>query len=143
MIYIRIDDNSSFGDILSKLNVYNWNAHSFNSNRTLINENEFKIIEESIKYKDICEVNNEFLNIGKRIRNYWFYSITDSIPLRNYDSDNSNQLNLDNITYEEWRYGNLKDYPCVVYFYDNIYTNLDYSTYTVLYQNRDGVILKR
>ena len=70
MLLIRVMDDNKFTNLLSKLNVYNWNSYSFNQNRTLIDEDELILIEESIKYKDVCSYHHEFINDGKKLRNY-------------------------------------------------------------------------
>ena len=140
MIFIRVMDDCSFTKLLSKLNVYNWNSYSFNQNRTLIDEEELKLIEKSQKYEKICTYHHEFVNVGKKLRNYWFYAITDNVPLANYDKKNPDGLNQENISLR-W-FNNLK-HPCVVYFYDGNIKDPVMSHYEILYQNQKGAILKK
>lgn len=140
MITIRGMDDNPLTKILSKLNVYNWNAYSFNQNRTLINEDELLLIEESKKYQNICTLNHEFVNSGKRLRNYWFYAITDTIPLPNYDKKNPDGLNQENIDIT-W-FDNI-EHPCLIYFYDKITPNPKMNKYEILYQNKSGAILRK
>lgn len=140
MLFIRVMDDCSFTKLLSKLNVYNWNSYSFNQNRTLIDEEELKLIEKSQEYEKICTYHHEFVNVGKKLRNYWFYAITDNIPLANYDKKNPDGLNQENISLR-W-FNNLK-HPCVVYFYDGNIKDPVMSHYEILYQNQKGAILKK
>ena len=140
MIMIRGMDDNSLTKILSKLNVYNWNSYSFNQNRTLIDEDELILIEESKKYQNSCTLNHEFVNSGKKLRNYWFYAITDTIPLPNYDRENKNGLNQENIDIT-W-FDNI-EHPCLIYFYDKITPNPKMNKYEILYQNKSGAILKK
>lgn len=141
MLLIRGFDDNDLTKFLSKLNVFNWNAYSFNQNRTLINEGELVLIEKSMQYKDICSYHHEFVNVGKRLRNYWFYAITDEIPLAGYEKDNPRQLNQDNIAFSWWK--NLPHHDCVVYFYDDTTPSKEMNAYTILYQNKEGAILKK
>ena len=98
------------------------------------------MIEESIKYKDVCSYHHEFVNVGKKLRNYWFYAITNEIPLAGYRKDNKDVLNQENISLS-W-FDNLK-HPCVVYFYDGNIKDPVMSRYEILYQNQKGAILKK
>ena len=141
MLLIRVMDDNKLTNLLSKLNVYNWNSYSFNQNRTLIDEDELLLIEESTKYKDVCSYHHEFINAGKRLRNYWFYAITNEIPLAGYRKDNKDGLNQENISFHWWR--NLEDYPCIVYFYDDKVIDSSIYQYQILYQNEGGAILKK
>ncbi len=140
MLLIRVMDDNKLTNLLSKLNIYNWNSYSFNQNRTLIDEDELILIEESIKYKDVCSYHHEFVNVGKKLRNYWFYAITNEIPLAGYRKDNKDGLNQENISLS-W-FDNLK-HPCVVYFYDGNIKDPVMSHYEILYQNEGGAILKK
>ena len=140
MLLIRVMDDNKFTNLLSKLNVYNWNSYSFNQNRTLIDEDELILIEESIKYKDVCSYHHEFVNDGKKLRNYWFYAITDTIPLPNYDRENKDGLNQENISLR-W-FDNI-EHPCLVYFYDKMPPDKGVDKYEILYQNKSGVILRK
>lgn len=141
MLLIRGLDDTPLTNFLSKLNIYNWNSYSFNQNRTLIDEDELKLIEESVKYKNICTYHHKFVNSGKRLRNYWFYAITDTIPLTNFSRKNPDGLNQENISFHWWR--NLEDYPCIVYFYDDKMIDNSIYQYQILYQNKRGAIIKR
>ena len=140
MLLIRVMDDNKLTNLLSKLNIYNWNSYSFNQNRTLIDEDELILIEESIKYKDVCSYHHEFVNVGKGLRNYWFYAITNEIPLAGYHKNNKDGLNQENISLS-W-FDNLK-HPCVVYFYDGNIKDPLMSHYEILYQNQKGAILKK
>ena len=140
MLLIRVMDDNKLTNLLSKLNIYNWNSYSFNQNRTLIDEDELILIEESIKYKDVCSYHHEFINAGKKLRNYWFYAITNEIPLAGYHKNNKDGLNQENISLS-W-FDNLK-HPCVVYFYDGNIKDPLMSHYEILYQNQKGAILKK
>ena len=140
MLLIRVMDDNKLTNLLSKLNIYNWNSYSFNQNRTLIDEDELILIEESIKYKDVCSDHHEFFNVGKKLRNYWFYAITNEIPLAGYRKDNKDVLNQENISLS--LFDNLK-HPCVVYFYDGNIKDPLMSHYDILYQNQKGAILKK
>ena len=140
MLLIRIMDDNKLTNLLSKLNVYNWNSYSFNQNRTLIDEDELILIEESTKYKDVCSYHHEFINIGKKLRNYWFYAITNEIPLAGYHKNNKDVLNQENISL---RWFDNFEHPCVVYFYDGNIKDPVMSRYDILYQNQKGAILKK
>lgn len=133
--------NSKVTLFLTTINIYNWNIRTFNEDRIIFTESELEIMDESVKYKDICEYKNEFLILGSKFKNFWFYSYTGSIPVFNYQYVDHHQLYETNIGFRFWE--NLANYDCLVYFYEDSVVDYDKDNYEVLYSNEDGAILKK
>jgi len=131
---------TDFGIFLSKTNIYNWNAKVMvEGDTTVFVNDELEVVDEFIKYKNICVENNNVVLISNNVKNMWFYSITGVIPGRSSKSG-GHTLHLPNISYKYWN--SLSDYDCAVYFNDNN-TMLPEHDHEVLFENESGAILKR
>ncbi len=138
---IHLAPSSKLGEFLPKLNIYNWNANSFNDNRILFTKDEKKLMEESVQYKDLCLYQNKFLITGNYMKNLWFYSVTESIPILDYRLNSIQEFYTPNVGFKRWQ--SLLEYDCLVYFYENRPPSEEIKTYEVLYENKAGAILKK
>lgn len=133
--------NSKMTSFLTSINIYNWNARTFLDDKIIFTEKELEIMDKSIQYQDVCEENNEFLILGNKFKNLWFYSYTGSVPVFGYRYENPNQLYETNIGFKFWT--GLKKYDCLVYFYEDNKVDYEKDNFDILYQNEDGAILKK
>ena len=126
---------------LSQMNVYYYNARQFGDSFIRFQKGDLEIVDQAVKYKDVCEYHHEFLTIGYYSKNMWFYSIVGSVPIINHVFRNRSQMYTPSIFFEHWE--NLVDYPCVIYFNEVKKLDYDKSKYNTLFENDRGVILKR
>ncbi len=138
-LYVTFFPTTSLTNLLIRVNVYNWNAKAMAPDQFMFNKKELELVEKSTKYKSICEHNHEFLLVGDKRKNFWFYSITGSVPV--LEDDNGWNIEKNNITLGTWQ--NLDEYNCVIYYYDNAISYYDKFMYDVLYENEEGIILKK
>lgn len=128
-------------NILSK-NIYSWNVKHFSENYISFNKGQIDVIKESIKYKDVCEYNNEFPVIGSSpTKGIWIYSMMDSIPIINHRNSDHHQFESKLISYDEWT--NLDNYRCLICFKESGKLEYNVDFYDVLFENRDGIIIKK
>ena len=144
MITIMFNPDSNLSKKLSKFNIYNWNAVALGSNEVRFNESEIELKEESLKYKDICLYKEEFILISSPQKPKWYYSITDIIPIYNHKTYESYMLDKNTISFTYWNY---IEHPCAIYYFDDMVMN-DYDEekldeYDILFENEEGVILKK
>ena len=140
VIVINTSSNN-ISNTLSKFIVYDYNARNFRYDDIRFYKRDLELVDNAIKYKKVCEYNNEFLSIGYTYRNMWFYSITGSIPIWQHKSNDRDQLYVMNVFFQNWE--ELDDYPCLLYFYDNNKLDYDKDKYKVLFENDRGIILKK
>lgn len=141
--YILVWPDTRFTNALVGINIYHYNTRSFADNRITYNSDEVKLMEHTIKYKDVCNENNHFIIIGGVNKNVWFYSVTGMIPtMTPINGDSRNLYSMPNPTLDGW--DRVSEYNCAVYFYDG-YENeeIDELRFEVLYENDGGAILKR
>ena len=139
LIFVLPDN--SFYTFLTESNVIGWNADSFNDDEVILTSNELELINESIKYSDICVYNKEFLISGEKIKNPWIYSITNNVPLYDWENGFSSHLGNDNIRFDFWL--DLDEYQCLIYFYEDDKKVIDKDSLEVLFSNADGIVLKK
>lgn len=141
-IYIMMCSDTKITNFLTWLDIYHWNTRSFLEDKIIYTKEEVKILEEAMKYKDICVENDRFIILGNENKNIWFYSMTDIIPTVSLINGNSRNLYLvPNLTFDKW--SGLTEYPCVIYFYEGKKDKYEEEKYEVLYSNMEGSILKR
>lgn len=139
---IFISPDSILSKTLIEFDVYHWNSRLFLNDGIIYTNREIKLVEEAIKYKDICSNNDRFVIIGDTNKNVWFYSLTDMVPTTNIVGDRANQLyEIPNITLDGFR--RISEYSCAIYFYENQNVEVDKNRYDILYDNDEGAILKR
>lgn len=144
MSIIIVSPNNTLSKTLSKFNIYNWNAVSLGNHQVRFNEKEIELMEESVKYKDICLHNDEFILISSFQKPKWYYSITDIIPIYNHENYSSYILDKNTISFTYWNY---IEHPCAIYYFDEMVMN-DYDEekldeYDILFRNEEGIILKK
>ena len=110
-------------------------------NKIIYEKEELEILKESIKYESICDVKNEFLIAGNRMKNTWYYSYTGNIPVYGYIYDGRSHLEDPNISYSYW--SSLASHKCLIYFYEDKLVNYEKEDYDILYENEMGAILKK
>lgn len=127
---------------LENINIYNWNARAFASDRIMYTKDELKLVEKSLDYNDICVNNNRFLITGTTLKNVWFYSLTKNIPATTpIDNSPRSIYKLDNLKLENWK--RVSEHKCLIYFYENNKNKKEMEKYQVLYSNKAGAILKK
>ena len=99
------------------------------------------MVRESVKYENICEVRNEFLISGDRLKSSWYYAITGNVPLYGYKYGEVSQLGNPTITFNYWK--GLDTSKCLIYFYENKKDEEIGSNLEVLYSNKDGAIVMK
>ena len=99
-------------------------------------------MEKSMEYKDICENNGKFLIMGDILKNIWYYSITDSVPvLGNIDGEVHNIYMNMIPNFRVWEY--MSEFDCLIYYYEGKDVDIDENRYNILYENESGLIIKR
>lgn len=141
MVFVGVFPDSKVTSFMTKINIYNWNIRQFAKDKTLFNEGEFLLLEKSVEYKNICEYRDEFLVIGNPLKNIWFYSVVDSVPVLNHIVEDRSQFYRTNLSFRYW--DNLSNYKCLVYFYEDKDISFQKEKYDILYENDEGVILKK
>ena len=132
-----------FSQFLVMNNIFSWNAYSFRDEKIILTKNDLELIKESVKYEDSCVIDNQFIISGKKVKNPWIYSITNNIPVYDWDNGVSSHLGNDNVRFDFWL--DLEEYKCLIYF-DDDKRQVDFKNYDnleVLYSNDDGVILMK
>lgn len=133
--------SSKYVSFLSEIDIYNFNILNYDFEPT-INRDELRILDESIKYKDMCEYNNTFPMIGSWHKNYWYYAVTGSVPVIFDKEENIGSAMLSN-ELDLFLFDYLPEYKCVVYYRKDSYVSFDEDKYDVLYENNGGAILKK
>lgn len=142
-LYVLVGPGNGFSSFLVKSNIYNWNAEAFREERILFTKSEVELMEATTKYKDICEPQGKFLVLGNDQKYTWFYAVTNLIPVADViDGDVTNLYkDIARITFRYW--DSLKDYDCLLYYYNDMIDNYNADNYQVLYENNEGVLLKK
>ena len=135
------DSDRTLTKLLVKSNVFCWNINTFRGNRVIFSRKEIELVNESIKYNDICAENKEFIITGHPFKNLWFYDMTGNIPLYGYEYDKAYLLTDYNITFDFW-YG-IDNYECLIYFYEGDNRDINEENIDILFSNEEGAILKR
>ena len=132
---------SNISNFISKTNIYSYNSNEIFNPNIRFTKKELDIVDNVNKYKKICTLNNEFPIKTEKHKKYWYYSITNTIPIINHNDTGSHQLDAPSIDIYWWK--NNINHPCLVYFYEG--KNIKYSKdkYKELYKNKSGVILKK
>lgn len=139
---VSVNGNSDLSFFFMKTNVYSWNARMFADDRVLYTKKEMDLVEESIKYKDICVKNDRFILIGDINKNIWYYAITGMIPtITPIDDEPRNLYALPNLTIKG--FDMITEFSCAIYFKEDMELEFNKDKYEVLYSNSDGAILKR
>ena len=98
--------------------------------------------EKSREYEDICVKDNKFLVLGAIEKNTWYYSITGNVPVYGNVNGDSHNLYRYNVTsFNHWK--NRVEYDCLIYYYEDEDVDIDKSRYDILYENKNGAIIKR
>lgn len=139
ILYVLWFPYTQITNILIRTNVYFWNARCFASDRVIFSKGDLELVMESRDYSDICVMDHEFLIVGDKRKNFWFYSITGNVPVVKY----GDWWNLADDTSTLGFWEESKSHRCVVYFYDNVISYYDEVWYEVLYENSSGVILRK
>lgn len=138
---VSLIPNKLFTNFLVKSNIFCWNINTFRENRVVFSKKEIELVNESIKYNDICAEDKEFLITGHPFKNLWFYDMTSNIPLYGYEYNKAYLLTDYNITFDFW-YG-IDGYECLIYFYEGDNRDINNENVDVLFSNEEGAIIKR
>ena len=144
-IFVYNDSSSKFAIFMINSNIYTWNSIMMIDENIIFDENEVEIMEESIKYQDQCMNNDnyKFLVLGDVLKNIWYYSVTKTVPVLGDVKDNKHNLYLNLVPdVTSWYYG-MKEYNCLVYYYEDEKVELNESMIEILYSNDSGAIIKR
>ena len=132
---------NNFSTFVSKTNIYSYNSNEIFNSEIRFSKDELSLIENVSKIREICSYNQEIPIITKKHKKYWYYAITNAIPIINHNKVGGHQLDNPSINFYWWE--NNTEHPCLVYFNEG--TKLKYSKekYKTLYQNSDGLILMK
>lgn len=141
--YVLCGSSNGFSKFLVKSNIYNWNAEAFRDERILFTKSEVELMEKTKKYKNICGPKGKFLVLGNDQKHTWFYAVTNLIPVADLiDGDVTNLYkDITRVTFRYW--DSLKDYECLLYYYNDMFEIYNESNYEVLFKNNEGVLLKK
>ena len=144
-IFIYNDSSSGFSKFMINSNIYSWNTIVMTDNNIIFNKDEVKIMEKSIEYQEECMHDNgyKFLILGDVLKNIWFYSVTDMVPVLGDVKGNVHNLYLNLVPNLNLWESHLSEYKCLIYYYEDKDINLDDSKYQILYSNNSGSIIKR
>ena len=132
---------SNISTFTSKTNIYSFNANEIFNTETRFNKEELVLIEEVKKNRKVCIYNHEIPIITKKYKKYWYYAITNIIPITNHNNTGGHQLDNPSVNFYWWE--NNTKHPCIVYFNEGTNLNYSHEKYKVLYQNSGGLILKK
>lgn len=141
MCMVYVNPNNIFSVFLVKSNIFSWNIKTFREENILYTKEELELVSESIKYENICEIEDEFLISGDRLKSSWYYAITGNVPLYGYKYGEVSQLGNPTITFNYWK--GLDTSKCLIYFYENKKIEEIGSELEVLYSNKDGAIVMK
>lgn len=141
-MFVYFNPKNKLSLFLVETNVYTWNVSMFNGERAVFNKDELELTEHSIKYKDICLENGKFLILGNRLKNIWFYSITDSVPVLGNIGGDAHNIYINNVSnFGHWEY--ILDYDCLVYYYEGKHIAFNKDRYNILFENSAGAIIRK
>lgn len=135
--------NSVMSKELSSIYIHNY--EKFDSASKIPRE-EVKLISETAKYKDKCQIKNksdELPYINGYTQRLWFYSINRIVPSTNHKDKSKTDIFTDNVSYESIT--NNDKIRCILinddYAKEKYNNEIRYEDYNVLYENKKGKLL--
>ena len=129
-------------DYFVRSNIYSYNTRYFKDDKLVYDKDELEMLEKSVGFNDVCKNDKSFLLLGNGIKPMWAYFITNNLPVIGRPNGNLHIL-YNNVVpnFKVWDYNS--EYPCLIYYYEDLDVNIDEDKYDILYENKKGAIIKR
>lgn len=141
-LFAYIKPMNKITDYFVRSNIYSYNTRYFKDDKLVYDKDELEMLEKSVEFNAICKYDKNFLLLGNGIKPMWAYFIINNLPVIGRPNGNLYIL-YNNVVpnFKVWDYNS--EYPCLIYYYEDLDVNIDEDKYDILYENKKGAIIKR